>query len=426
MKQPVADRHEDAMNLSTDMQSTLSASLRSSAASSASNSSDGEGGIQGQRTVCASDFNAEESTPAPEILNDPARAVCNPPQLSFYNNPRASASNLNRLASMSSGTSGRLSIQSASTAARSGSKAASDSDAAGWSVDDSQAVRSNIPRHALNSLSLLAPRAHSEVVEVKKRLKGGFADTVDGMIGCAVYYPTPQERRLAREHELQHEARSRQVLCPGRGLLWSHPSVQEGLPCPLEALEAVYNVANDGGGETLSKGKDWTADPKTRGRTLQFLLSLQQYLPELVRQLSDPDRLHSETVLDAIDLTQEFVSASHRDTCRHPRIRILLTQLLVQLTDTLVMLDEPLRFAHGQREMCEAELSNSTPAVAAQSGDLARHSSQISSNPLNRPAPEQLLDTLKYRQANLLQYVLLMIDNCIAVATTEVRRLRQR
>jgi hypothetical protein len=253
-----------------------------------------------------------------------------------------------------------------------------------------------LPR-AFNSLSFLAPRIGQDRIEIKKRLRGGYIDIA---LGVSVYYPTPQERRLAREHELQHEARSRQVLCPGKGLLWSHPSGQEGLPCPLEVLEGSYSRE-----PPFSNNPPWYADTACRRQTLQFFLSMQQFLPSLIAELTDADRLSSSAVEIGILMTQEFVSASHRDTCRHPRIRILLTQLLVLLTDTLVLLEEPERFMLEFSKVNEAE---SIDLI----GDVSLLPT-ISSDGTPSQEWKMYFQTLKAHQVAQLLYVLLMIENCI-------------
>jgi hypothetical protein len=209
---------------------------------------------------------------------------------------------------------------------------------------------------------------------------------------------------------MQNEARSRQVLCPGKGLLWSHPSVQEGLPCPLDVLERSYERE-----PLFTQNPPWYTDVRCRGRILQFLFAIQQFLPSLMAELTDADRLAPKSVAVAVTMIEEFVAATHRDTCRHPRIRILLTQLLVQLRDTIVLLEEPERFLQEFSKVNGAELIDLL-------GDVSL--SQQTTEQATDEDLTLLFQALKRHQAKLFLYVLLMIDNCVWMAAVETRQHR--
>jgi hypothetical protein len=110
-------------------------------------------------------------------------------------------------------------------------------------------------------------------------------------------------------------------------------------------------------------------------------------------------------------MAEEFVAVTHRDTCRHVRIRILLTQLLVLLRDTIVLLEEPEWFLQEFSKVNEAELIDLI-------GDVS----------LSQQATDQdltlLFHALKRHQANLFLYVLLMIDNCVWKSAVDTRQHR--
>jgi hypothetical protein len=272
---------------------------------------------------------------------------------------------------------------------------------------------------AFNSISIMAPRCGGDRVEVRRRLQGGYVDKgyalrVAGQSGQpweSGYYPTAAERRMAREQEFQNEARNRKGLCPGLGLLWNHPSVEGGIPYPLAVLEEKYQLLPPFTGNQ----EPWYADVRCRWRTLRFLLTVQQYLASLMRELTNPEALSARAVVVAVELVEEFVAASHHDSCPHIRIRILLTQLLVQLMDTLVLLEEPERFVQEFSKVNETELIDLL-------GDVSL-SQQATSDDVQRDLGI-LVQTLKKRQSNILHYILLMIDNCIGSAVIEVRSHR--
>jgi hypothetical protein len=269
---------------------------------------------------------------------------------------------------------------------------------------------------AFNSISVLAPRCGADRIEVRKRLQGGYVEkgyelevaVQNGQPWEYGYYPTAAERRMARERELQNEARSRKVLCPGVGLLWSHPSVEGGIPYPLVVLEEKYKRQLP---FPLNQQRGHV-DARYRWQALRFLLTVQQYLASLIRELTNPETLSIHSVVAAIELLEEFVAASHRDSCPHIRIRILLTQLLVQLMDTLVLLEEPERFVQEFSKVNETELIDLL-------GDVSL-SQQATSDDVQRDLAI-LVQTLKNRQSNILHYILLMIDNCIWLTVMEAR-----
>ncbi len=187
------------------------------------------------------------------------------------------------------------------------------------------------------SSSIFAPHTAADMMEIQKRIYGGYTDADTGLM-----FLTPSQRwdMLLQESVLLHEVletprTNRRSFSMGSGLLWVNP--KDGLPapleCPLNFLLLSFANSNHGG-RLHKKNQDY------------LVSSLARSLPDLEESLLDAEI--AQFTIDRCALRVKEYVAWAAETApfnpNHQRLRAILGQLQVSLRDTAILLEDPQRY----------------------------------------------------------------------------------
>ncbi len=190
--------------------------------------------------------------------------------------------------------------------------------------------------------SIFAPHIAQDMVELQRRLEGGYAESSSGR-----RYLTPSERweELKREEgscnwtELRPGAPLPQEFLTGAGILWAHPSIEDGLPVPLPQ-EAP----------TTDKPRRAHQSDMVREQEIiytQLLTRVFRVLPQWERQVTVPETADMKTLENCEILFREFFLQTYEISATEPshvRLRLMISQFYVSIRDTLVLLQDPKRY----------------------------------------------------------------------------------
>ncbi len=189
--------------------------------------------------------------------------------------------------------------------------------------------------------SIFAPHTSRDMVELQRRLEGGYAESSSGR-----RYLTPSERweELKREEgscnwtELRPGAPLPQEFLTGAGILWAHPSIEDGLPVPLPKPDEENTL--------VAPNQDATA--RAWDVTfMQLVTHLFRVLPQWESLVWGPEVPSADGLEKCEHIARDFFHRSFEISSTDPshiRLRLMLSQLYISLRDTIVLLHDPKRY----------------------------------------------------------------------------------